>query len=369
MHRVTFIADIVTPYMTAVLRALEPLCHLTPLFCAARGSRGFAWKLDGLPRHAQVLDGFVIRSVDRELPDYYPSPRLLAAIARSRPDVVLSSAYSFPSLYAAAYAMLFRARLIIYCDGTAHSERNINVVQRASRRLLARMSHAAAAKSRLAADRFVQLGWRPESVFLTPHSTELGALHEVARQRHYGTGSTLTLLSVGRLIPKKGVHLLIHAAAQARRAGTQVQLVIAGSGTMESALHVLSRHLDVPVTWHGFVDQDRLPALYAQADAFAFPSLSEPFGVALLEAAAAGLPCIASPYAGASRDLVDGQGSGLVVDPRDTGAFADAIGRLAREPAERERMGRAAHRLTLGRTPEATAREYMRAVEAVLAHD
>ena len=110
-----------------------------------------------------------------------------------------------------------------------------------------------------------------------------------------------------------------------------------------------------------------LPRLYGDADAFAFTSLDDPFGIVLLEAAAAGLPLIASPYAGATEDVVRDGINGFVVDPLDTGALAATIARLASAPELREEMGRAAYIATRDRTPAATAAGYLEAVEAATA--
>jgi glycosyltransferase involved in cell wall biosynthesis len=110
-----------------------------------------------------------------------------------------------------------------------------------------------------------------------------------------------------------------------------------------------------------------MPARYADADAFAFPTLEDPFGIVLLEAAAAGLPLIASPHGGATWDLIGDEGGGLIVDPCDTEALAGALISLATDPARRRELGRKAHAATLGRSPADSARGYVSAIETTLA--
>jgi glycosyltransferase involved in cell wall biosynthesis len=279
--------------------------------------------------------------------------------------VIISGGFSFPSLYAATYAGLTGAGLVIHSDGTARSEASLRPSQQLTRRILARASHAAAGNSEQAAERFVELGWPPELVFRALHTTRVGPLHELALARRYSTGEQLSVLHVGRLIARKGVDRLIGAIHAAREQGADVRLVVVGSGPEEAALRSQAEHLGVPAEWHGFVDQAGLPAHYAAADVFAFPTLNDPFGIVLLEAAASGLPLIASPHGGATGDLVHEGESGFVVDPDDLEAHTRALVTLARDPALRERMGRAAHRLTLSRTPETAADEYVRAAMAV----
>src|SRR4051794_28671264 len=100
-RRLTFVTDIVTPYMVAVLEALARECALTALFCSRSGTRGLAWSLDGaLPFGHELIEGFALRRRTPDATDYYPSPRLLAALRRARPEAIISGGYSFPSLYA-----------------------------------------------------------------------------------------------------------------------------------------------------------------------------------------------------------------------------------------------------------------------------
>src|SRR4029078_12686329 len=96
--------------------------------------------------------------------------------------------------------------------------------------------------------------------------------------------------------------------------------------------------------FRGFVDQPGLPSVYAEADVFAFPTLDDPFGIVVLEAAASGLPIVASPFAGATLDLVEDGRSGFVVSPDDRDAWARALVTLAPGPPLRRRFrGRGAN--------------------------
>ncbi len=362
--RLTFLTDIPTPYMVAVLGALSEQCDLTALFCSQSGTRAMAWDLPAPPFRHRVIGGLTLRRRSPDATDFYLSPRIPIALARTRPDVIISGGFSFPSLYAAAYARTTRTGLVIHSDGTARSEAGIGRGQRLTRRILARASHAAAGNSQQAVARFVELGWEPGRVLPAPHATNVAPFHAVARARTYRQGEQLSVLSVGRLIPRKGIDRLLLAAHAARQAGADVRLVLVGSGPEEAALRAQAERLEVPVAWHGFVDQDGLPPHYAAADAFAFPTREDPFGIVLLEAAASGLPLIASPHGGATGDFVRAGESGFVVDPDDVEGAAQALVALARDPALRERMGRAAHELTGDRTPQATAERYLQAAEA-----
>jgi glycosyltransferase involved in cell wall biosynthesis len=352
--------------MVAVFEALAIRVELTVIFCSLTGTRAMPWSSAELNFEHTIVEGRAIRRSTPDATDFYPSPRVLLALARGPCDVIISGGFSFPSLYAAAWRRGSKRRLLIHSDGTAKSEAGIGRGQRLTRALLSRLADGGVGNSSQAVRRFEELGFAP--VFEAPHSTVLQPFIAAARSRVYAATPELRLVTAGRLIPRKGVDRLLRAVARAREHGATVQLTVVGAGDEESRLRGLAAQLGLAdVHWAGFVQQSELPALFSRADAFAFPTLDDPFGIVLLEAAASGLPLVASPHGGATEDLVVGFGSGFVVDPDDTDAFASALEQLAADPALRERMGRAAHAVAEHRTPASTAEAYIRAARAVLA--
>lgn len=141
------------------------------------------------------------------------------------------------------------------------------------------------------------------------------------------------LLAVGELSRRKDHETAIRAVAQLEN----VYLTIAGEGELRSRLERLIDELGVSgrVRLLGF--RRDVPELCGACDGFVFPSRQEGLPVALIEAMAAGLPCVASRIRG-NVDLLDGEG-GYLVEPGDVRGFADAIGRLAGSREDRERMG------------------------------
>ena len=369
--RVTYLTDIVTPYTVAVLGELATRVDLTAVFCARTGSRGADWAFPAaFPFRHRVLDGPTIRRRSGEASDLYPDPRLFTTLIRGRPAAVISSAFSFPTAAGAGYGRVTGAPLIIHSDGTSHSERNLSRVQRLARRVLMREAAAYVGNSTAAVERFVEMGARPDRVFEAPHTTAIEPFHAVALERFARPErrDVMTVVHVGRLIARKGVHRLLHAIAAARR-DVPLRLRLVGTGPEDPQLRRLAGQLgiDACVQFSGFVDQSALPGVYAEADVLAFPTYDDTFGIVVVEAAAAGLPVVASPFAGATRDLVEHAASGFVADPDDTEAWVRALVALGQDTDLRRRLGRRAHELTLHRTPARTADGYVCAVEAALA--
>lgn len=156
------------------------------------------------------------------------------------------------------------------------------------------------------------------------------------------------LLFVGQWLPAKGIKYLVGAFADLAKR-SDVVLVCAGTGTSDdvvlSAFPADVRHR---VTVRPTMGRDELYHELIDADLFVFPTLSEGFSCALLEALAAGLPVIATP-AGAAADLLKHHENAVVVPFADAAAIVAAVQRLVNDEPLRTRLGDAAR---------ATARRY-----------
>lgn len=181
---------------------------------------------------------------------------------------------------------------------------------------------------------------------------------ELTRVRaRYGLEAPYVLF-VGVLEPKKNLPALLEAVARLCRAGAwgPSRLVVAGAtgwGTDDLEARVARLGLDGVVRWLGPVPEADLPAVYAGALAFAFPSLWEGFGLPVLEAMAAGTPVVASRR-GAIPEVT--AGAALLVDP-DPPALAEALGQVLADPGLRARLREAGLARARAFSWERTARE------------
>jgi glycosyltransferase involved in cell wall biosynthesis len=146
------------------------------------------------------------------------------------------------------------------------------------------------------------------------------------------------LFYAGGLDPLKNVPFLLRVLGRCRERGQGLRLVIAGEeGTRRDDLlrEARSRGLGDSVLSLGHVDEATLGAAYRAAFAFVFPSRYEGFGLPPLEAMAAGCPVVSSPAGALAEVLGD---AALLAGPDDVDGWADALGRLERDPSTRARM-------------------------------
>ncbi|OCT12272.1 hypothetical protein A8709_31045 [Paenibacillus pectinilyticus] len=150
------------------------------------------------------------------------------------------------------------------------------------------------------------------------------------------SSSRFVILFAGRLIPRKGIPVLMKATRIVRRSVPSARLYIAG-GTgkqgYKSYLKKLARSLRIPVTFRGYVSRSQMPKFYRSGDCFVCPSQGhEAFGLVNVEAMASGVPTVASRNGGIP-EIIKHQHNGLLVtNYRSPKAFAEQIIRIAKQP-------------------------------------
>lgn len=156
------------------------------------------------------------------------------------------------------------------------------------------------------------------------------------------------ILSVARLVPKKGVHVLVRALARMRDRSVAFRAVVAGDGAELQNLKTLALGCGVAgcIEWTGAIDHSKVAGLIRESTVFALPCVIAKDGdrdgipVALMEAMAAGVPCVSTDFP-AIRELIEDGVSGRLVPPEDPVALAQAISDFINDPSLRASIGAA----------------------------
>ncbi len=154
------------------------------------------------------------------------------------------------------------------------------------------------------------------------------------------TATTRNLLFLSRIDVKKGLNLLILAFAQLVTRQPNLRLVICGDGdpSYVSQLKTLALQAGIAdhITWTGHLSGEMRLAAFASSEIFSLPSHSENFGIALLEAMAAGVPCVSSKGVALASEAAEKEAV-LVADHNPT-AIANAINSLLNSDSDRRRL-------------------------------
>jgi glycosyltransferase involved in cell wall biosynthesis len=175
-------------------------------------------------------------------------------------------------------------------------------------------------------------------------------------------GSPL-FVCAGRLIPQKGIDLVIRALPIYRRQFGPCTLWVIGEGPERESLVQLSRRLGVEamVTFLGAVDHQVLKGAFQACQAFVFPTLQDFVGRVVVEALSAGAPVVVSPMTGAVGTIVHDGVNGIVVDPRDASALAEAMHRAA-DPDTSRALRDGVRQTSVALSPEAVTDVLLSAV-------
>ncbi|GIV15040.1 MAG: 1,2-diacylglycerol 3-glucosyltransferase [Armatimonadota bacterium] len=220
--------------------------------------------------------------------------------------------------------------------------------------------------SRFAGQYLQRFGVQSRAVEVIPTGVQFHPLvvaRDEARTRYALPPDCPILVYVGRLAREKNLNLLLEMFVLVRRDVPNVLLWLVGSGNAEEALQkqVQRMGLSTAVRLQGRVPHEHISAVYAAADLFVFPSVTETQGLVLWEAQAHGLPCVVVNEGGAPESVRDGV-DGLLV-PDEAKAFAQAVVRLLKDDALRQQMSRNAlcsPRLTPGEMAERVLEVYRR---------
>jgi glycosyltransferase involved in cell wall biosynthesis len=349
--RVVVVSPEPTPYRAPLfdLVAARPEIDLTVIYAAPTVARR-TWRVE--PRHRAVfLKGFRLPGVRRIFRHDYPvTPGIHAALRDADPQVVVVSGWSTYASQAAIgwcratgvpYAVLVESHDLGPRPGWRRAVKGA-VVPRVLRRAAGVLAVGSMARTSA-----VERGADPARVRVFANTVDVEAWQARADRlgerraelrEELGVGENdAVVLSVGRLVPEKGLDTLIRAAA----ADERLAVVVAGDGPERGLLEGLGGNVHLL----GDLDEERLAEAYVAADVFALLSLHEPWGVVVNEAAASGLPLVLSDRVGAAYDLLRSGENGILVPAGDVAAAAAALRRLADDPELRERMGRRSREL------------------------
>jgi glycosyltransferase involved in cell wall biosynthesis len=356
--RVTLLTEIPAPYRIPQFNALAALpdIELEVVFLAQRDPRrAYSVHRDEFRFSDRTLSGPGIAIRGRWL---VLSRGLGRELARTTPDVVIIGGWNQPAFWSA----LVRARrsgtpVVAWVESTARDARPGLRALDAAKQVLIRRCTAFVVPGRASAAYLEELDVGSDRIVVAPNAVDLAIFAEgVAEARRdrdelrHRLGLTRpTLLYVGRLDREKGLDILLDAVRT-----LDADVVLVGDGGEAQRLRLAA---PPNVRFAGWLDRDELVPWYAAADVFVLPSLSEPWGMVLNEAAAAALPIVATTAAGAAFELVEDGVSGFVVPPGDPTALADALLRLVSDAELRERAGRRSAELAERHRPERWAAE------------
>jgi len=277
--------------------------------------------------------------------DYAVAPlKFLSVVRRERPDI-LQSFLTYDNLIARAARLVAPDTVVITGIRLVPTGEH-DLAQRLDN-LTTRFADHVVSNSESGA-RFVRNYWvRADRVSVVHNGRDLSTFE---RESPEGLRDSLGIPedaplagTVGRLIDRKGHDELLDAWVTVSEAHPDAHLLVVGDGPRRAHLEARAGYLGIDESVHFAGLRDDVPDLLATMDAFVFPSHYEGLPGALLEAMAAGLPCVATPVDGNS-ELLEAYDSGLFFDVGDDAAMARALVLVLDNPDVASDLGESARR-------------------------
>lgn len=321
--RTLMITSIPSPYRVTVFDALHGLLPGFEVLYLAERHPAFNWNTTTLHhRHTFVNDAVS------------GSKSLMSLLKDINPDIVITCGFNKSMLQAMFYAFTRRKKLVANTDAWELNERSYSLLHRLIRRLLYPRMSAMLPVSRKGFDNFRRYGIPPEKIFISHYAIDnTYSLQFAQSPKRYD------LMFSGQFIDRKMPDFFCDVVIRVAAVRNNLRVLLIGDGELrEATLDKLRRH-GIDYTYGGFVQKEELPAHYASARLFLFPTRLDSWGVVANDACAVGTPVITCDAAGAAGDLVLDGYNGLVL-PIDAELWSKKVLELLANVSEQERLSR-----------------------------
>jgi len=369
------ITNIPTPYIVDFAEAISahPGLELKVLYLS-EGESHRDWKT----HFGEGYEYAIMRGVNPGK-GLYINPGIIGEILRWKADFCLvHGTYTAPTFMLAAMVLNIAGRKWGFW-GEPIKPTRINPILRLLRRNLSfpliKSSSVLVAIGQNAIETYKKIGVAEEKLYLLPYSrdTSIFKIDPDKRMRirnetrkRLGFNDEMIFLTSAQLIGRKGVDLLIRAYSRLSSRKRAPALLIMGSGSEEESLKKLAVDLKAPgIQFLGFVQPREIPRIFFAADVFVLASLHDGWGVVLNEAAAAGLPIIATNMVGAARHIVKQDKNGFIVEANNIDSLSEIMDRFISGRIPLDKFGQKSIKIVQDWTPNKMAQRLYRIVEEV----
>ena len=356
-ERLAVLTDIVSPYRVPVFRELQKLVDLRVILLADRDqNRGWDPYVDDGTFPLEVLPAlpYTQRFTVGTRPVHLVRG-VRQVLRRVDPAVVVVGGWNQPAFWDALRPPR-PWRAAIWVESNLRDQRVDSRARDYAKRQALRWSDGAVVPGK-ASTEYVRALCPDKRIFVAPNAVDVDAIRrwsttDVGGELRSRLGVRSIIAFVGDVSFAKGIDVALDTVHQL---GPDVGLAVLGSGPERARWegHAQSIGLDGRVVFEGFVKGPRVAAVLGSADVLLFPTRSDPWGLVINEAQAAGCPVLASPHAGAVHDLL-GDGGGLVVE-LDPSLWADAVRKVLLDRSRRDALVAAGAKAVEAHSPAACA--------------
>ena len=370
--RVVILHNIISPYKTLLFKELYSINSSIEVLYMAHTENNRQWRIDtnelSFP-HSFIFNG----SLDNINP-LILATRTWKELNLHKPDILILGGYSYSACWAGFLWAKKNRKKIILWSATNQDDHSRAFLKEIIKGLLVKRCDAANVYGQKSRDYLVQLGLNKDAIFIKGNTTDNDFYYKrtnefrtkrIALSKQYGLANH-NFLYIGRFSKEKNI---LHLLKAYERLNTEEDwgMILIGNGPQNVEItNYIERNKIKNVSTPGFQQKKDIPKFLARSDIFILPSISEPWGLVVNEAMAAGLPVLVSRRCGCHPDLIKEGINGFSFDPFDDNELYGLMKDMIDGKHDLPRMGEASLAIIKDYTPKRAARAISQAIEFAL---
>lgn len=328
--RLALLTNMIPPYRLPIYSVLADQFNLLILHGGKEANRDSWSSLEEALPNAKVVRawGWQFRQVKKLNGEVFDekfihiTPGFIWHLLRFAPDAIISSEMGFRSLVALAYGTVFHKPVWIWWGGTLHSERDIGRLRKTLRKAVTLWANRWVTYGQTSTEYLLRLGVKRDQILESQNAVDEERF-KASVEPAWAIEPRPVVLHVGQFIERKGIGLLLNAAASLQKRGDEFSLLLVGSGRDKQALEHRAHAIGLKnVHFRPAQSPDKMPSVYRSADLVVFPTLEDVWGLVANEAILSGVPVLCSKYAGCAPELFTPEN---IFSPEDMNEFSQKL--------------------------------------------
>lgn len=373
--RVAVVTGIPAPYREPVFERLAQRTEVELMvYYCAHGHQNVAWSAteDQVQRWRGYDCEFLYNYTPsrwQRLPMFgYSNLQIGSRLRQFHPDYVVVYGYNQMTHWLTfRYCRVHKVPFALRSDSNHRIDESTTAQSRLRRRLLRRLVRDCAAVLPVGTanrEYWQSYGATDEQIHMAPFAIDNDQVARLAGERTPANGSPIRFVYVGRMIPRKGVDLLLRAFNDICVTHEATLTLVGDGASRDEWMQLQTPQARQRTIWHGRMSNHEVFQQFSDADVFVLPSRYEPWGLVVNEAMAAGLPVIADRRCGAAVDLVETGKTGVLLEELSVDSLRAAMFRFISDPQVAEQMGRHASKRIANWTYDHTVAGFLSAIAA-----
>ncbi len=370
--KIVILHNIVSPYKTLLFKELYAINSSIHIFYMAHTENNRQWRIDASElsfNHRFIFNG----SLDKINP-FTLAFRTWKELNLYNPDILILGSYRYSACWAGFLWAKRNKKKVILWSATNQDDHSRAFLKERIKSLLVKRCDAANVYGQKSKDYLIRLGLNKDAIFIKGNTTDNDFYYIRTNEfrakrnilcRQYGLANH-NFLYIGRFSKEKNILLLLKAYKRLKTENNWGLVLIGDGPQSEDITNYIEQNNIRNVCIPGFQQKEDVPKFLAVSDLFILPSTSEPWGLVVNEAMAAGLPILVSRRCGCHPELVKEGINGFSFDPFDDNELFSLMRDMVDGKYDLPGMGEASLGIIKDYTPKRAAKVISEAIEFVL---